>query len=453
VFDVSVASILIVSLLVLVALGVHIAVALGIASALGLYLVTGNMNVVTSMLGSTAYAALRDYVFAVIPLFMLMGEFIGRCGAVTDVYRGINRGLRHIPGRLAIATVLGNALFSFVTGVSIASAAAFSRISYPEMKRHGYDRGFALGTVAGSSCLGMLIPPSVLMIVWGILTEKSIGQIFLAGVIPGLMIAGLYCLYALVVALIQPHKVGGGRSGTPAVSTVGAAQVGVIETEPESTRLQAWGSGGGIALVIVAVLGGIWFGVFTPTEGAGAGAFIGLIMAILKGMRWRGIVLAILSVGRTSAPILVLLVTAQLYSRTLAMTGVTNAIQDFFLGSGMGPALILCSMVGIWFVLGMVIDSISIMLLTVTIFEPIAIKIGYDPIAFAIIGILAIEAGLLTPPFGLIVFTVKAAVDDDDITVWQIFKSSTPYWVIMLIGVVLLVLFPKIATWLPSLAF
>jgi C4-dicarboxylate transporter DctM subunit len=453
VFDVDVAAILIVSLLVLVALGVHIAIALGIASALGLYLVTGNMHVVTSMLGSTAYAALRDYVFAVIPLFMLMGEFIGRSGAVTDVYKGINRGLRHIPGRLAIATVLGNALFSFVTGVSIASAAAFSRISYPEMKRHGYDRGFALGTVAGSSCLGMLIPPSVLMIVWGILTEKSIGQIFLAGVIPGLMIAGLYCLYALVVALIQPHKVGGTPSGAPALSTVGAAQVGVIESEPESTRLQAWGSGGGIALVVVAVLGGIWFGVFTPTEGAGAGAFIGLIMAILKGMRWRGIVQAILSVGRTSAPILVLLVTAQLYSRTLAMTGVTNAIQGFFLGSGMGPGLILCAMVGIWFLLGMVIDSISIMLLTVTIFEPIALKVGYDPIAFAIIGILAIEAGLLTPPFGLIVFTVKAAVDDDDITVWQIFKSSTPYWVIMLIGVVLLALFPKIATWLPSLAF
>jgi C4-dicarboxylate transporter DctM subunit len=453
VFDVDVAAVLIVSLLVLVALGVHIAIALGIASALGLYLVTGNMHVVTSMLGSTAYAALRDYVFAVIPLFMLMGEFIGRSGAVTDVYKGINRGLRHIPGRLAIATVLGNALFSFVTGVSIASAAAFSRISYPEMKRHGYDRGFALGTVAGSSCLGMLIPPSVLMIVWGILTEKSIGQIFLAGVIPGLMIAGLYCLYALVVALIQPHKVGGTPSGAPALSTVGAAQVGVIESEPESTRLQAWGSGGGIALVVVAVLGGIWFGVFTPTEGAGAGAFIGLIMAILKGMRWRGIVQAILSVGRTSAPILVLLVTAQLYSRTLAMTGVTNAIQGFFLGSGMAPGLILCAMVGIWFLLGMVIDSISIMLLTVTIFEPIALKVGYDPIAFAIIGILAIEAGLLTPPFGLIVFTVKAAVDDDDITVWQIFKSSTPYWVIMLIGVVLLALFPKIATWLPSLAF
>ena len=460
-FDVSVATILIVSLLVLVGLGVHIAIALGIASGIGIYLVTGDLHVVTSMLGSTAYEALRDYVFAVIPLFMLMGEFIGRSGAVTDIYKGINRGLRRIPGRLAIATVLGNALFSFVTGVSIASAAAFSRISYPEMRRHGYDRGFALGTVAGSSCLGMLIPPSVLMIVWGILTEKSIGQIFLAGVIPGIMIAALYCLYCLVVAIIRPDLVGAAPARGPAnssrMSTVGAAQVAgqaaVIDDEPERTALQIWGSGAGIALVVIAVLGGIWFGVFTPTEGAGAGAFIGLVMALLKGMRLKGIVEAILSVGRTSAPILVLLVTAQLYSRTLAMTGVTNAIQDFFLGSGMGAGLILCAMVGIWFVLGMVIDSISIMLLTVTIFEPIALKLGYDPIAFAIIGILAIEAGLLTPPFGLIVFTVKAAVDDPDVTIWEIFKSSTPYWVIMLIGVVLLVLFPQIATWLPSKAF
>jgi tripartite ATP-independent transporter DctM subunit len=453
VFDVNVATILIVSLVVLVAVGVHIAVALGMASALGILLVTGDPQVVLSMLGSTAYQALRDYVFAVIPLFMLMGEFIGRSGAVTDVYKGINRGLRRIPGRLAIATVLGNALFSFVTGVSIASAAAFSRISYPEMRRHGYHRGFALGTIAGSSCLGMLIPPSVLMIVWGILTEKSIGQIFLAGVMPGFMIAALYCLYAFAVAIVSPKMVGNEAASAHATSTIGAVQVRALEEETESTRLQAWSSGGGIFLVVVAVLGGIWFGVFTPTEGAGAGAFIGLIMALLKGMRLRGAIESILAVGRTSAPILLLLVTAQLYSRTLAMTGVTNAIQDFFLGSGLGPALVLCAMVGVWFLLGMVIDSISIMLLTVTIFEPIALKVGYDPIAFAIIGILAIEAGLLTPPFGLIVYTVKAAVDDSDVTIWEIFLSSTPYWVIMLAGVALIAVFPKIATWLPSLAF
>ncbi len=441
-FDVNVAIVLIVSLLVLVALGVHIAIALGVTSALGVFLVTGgNFTIVQKMLANTAYEALRAYEFAVIPLFMLMGEFIGKSGAVTDVYKGLNRGLRHIPGRLAVATVLGNAIFSFVTGVSIASAAAFSRIAYPEMKRYGYHRGFALGTVAGSSCLGMLIPPSVLMIVWGLLTEQSIGQIFLAGVLPGFLLVSLFIAYVLGSALLRPKVVGGGRDAAP--------EPDADDVDPKAV----WISAIGIAAVVVAVLGGIWYGFFTPTEGAGAGAFIGLLLGLAKGMRLREMFDAILSVGRTSAPILLLLVTAALYSRTLAMTGVTNAIQDVFLGSGMAPWMILGVMVLIWFALGMVIDSISIMLLTVTIFEPIAVSLGYDPIAFAIIGILAIEAGLLTPPFGLLVYTVKAAIQDDDVSIVEIFKSSTPYWIVMLIGMTLIAIFPQIATYLPELLF
>lgn len=439
-FEVDIAVVLLVSLMVLVLLGVHIAVALGISSALGVYLVTGSFGVVERMLASTAYEALRDYVFAVIPLFMLMGEFIARSGAVTDVYRGINRGLRRLPGRLALATVLGNALFSLVTGVSIASAAAFSRISYPEMKRHGYNRAFALGAIAGSSCLGMLIPPSVLMIVWGILTEKSIGALFLAGVIPGLLVAGMFCLYILATAILQPSLVGGAVPAAPAGTAA-----------PEVDPWSLWTSTLGIVLVVVTVLGGIWFGFFTPTEGAGAGAFIALVLGIVKGMRWREILQCILSVGRTSAPILILLVMASLYARTLAMTGVTSAIQDGFLQAGLTPALILLIMIGIWFVLGMFIDSISIMLLTVIIFEPIAVSAGFDSIAFAVIGILAIEAGLLTPPFGILVYTVKTAIDDRDISIWRIFASAMPYWVILLMAVVLVAVFPGIATYLPRL--
>ncbi len=448
-FDVNIAAVLIISLLVMVALGVHIAIALGMTSALGIFLITGgNFNVVLAMLGSTAYEALRAYEFAVIPLFMLMGEFVGKSGAVTDVYQAIHRGLKRIPGRLAIATLLGNAIFSFVTGVSIASAAAFSRIAYPEMKRCGYHKGFALGTVAGSSCLGMLIPPSVLMIVWGLLTERSIGQIFLAGVLPGLLLVSLFAIYVLGTALLRPHIVGAGAD-------LGTVATGASEAVPVASARQVWGSAIGILLVIVAVLGGIWFGVFTPTEGAGAGAFIGLIMAIVKGMRGREIVDAILSVGRTSAPILLLLVAASLYSRTLAMTGVSTAIQDVFLGTDMFPWMILATMIGIWFILGMVIDSISIMLLTLTIFEPIAVSLGYDPIAFAIVGIIAIEAGLLTPPFGLLVYTVKAAIreEDDTVSIMEIFWSSTPYWLVMLTCMIAIVAYPQIATFLPGLVF
>ena len=311
------------------------------------------------------------------------------------------------------------------------------------MKSFGYHRGFALGTVAGSSCLGMLIPPSVLMIVWGLLTEKSIGQIFLAGVLPGFLLVVLFILYIVGMAIFKPEVVGGGRDSL----------ADKIDDE-EIDSFAVWTSALGIISVIVAVLGGIWFGVFTPTEGAGAGAAIGLALGLIKGMRWRDVVDSILSVGRTSAPILLLLVTASLYSRTLAMTGVANAIQDFFIGTGLLPWMIIGVMVGIWFLLGMVIDSISIMLLTVTIFEPIAIALGYDPIAFAIIGIIAIEAGLLTPPFGLLVYTVKSALPEEkDITVMQIFKSSTPYWIIMLIAMMMIINFPQIATYLPELVF
>jgi C4-dicarboxylate transporter DctM subunit len=455
-FEVNTAAILVVSLVVLVAIGVHIAVALGMTSALGIFLVTGAngyaFETVQSMLAATAYEAIRAYVFAVIPLFMLMGEFIGKSGTITDVYRGINRLLHKIPGRLAIATVVGNALFSFVTGVSIASAAAFSRIAYPEMKRYGYHKGFALGAVAGSSCLGMLIPPSVLMIVWGILTEQSIGQLFAAGVLPGLLLASLFIVYVFVFALLRPAAVGMGTGKTAGDDT---ADTDVTADAEDVSTIQFLISLAGIIIVVVAVLGGIWFGIFTPTEGAGAGALIGLALGIIKGMRLRDIIDSILSVGRTSAPILLLLVTAALYSRTLAMTGMANAIEGVFLGSGMAPWMIISVMVLIWFALGMIIDSISIMLLTAAIFAPIAAKIGYDPIAFAIIGIIAIEAGLLTPPFGLLVYTVKSAIQeiDPDMSVLTIFKSSTPYWIIMLFSMILIINFPEIATYLPKLLF
>jgi len=452
VFEVNTAILLVVSLVGLVAIGVHIAIALGITSALGIWLVTGAdwyaFDTVQTMLAATAYEAIRAYVFAVIPLFMLMGEFIGKSGTVTDVYRGINRLLRKIPGRLAIATVVGNALFSFVTGVSIASAAAFSRIAYPEMKRFGYHRGFALGSIAGSSCLGMLIPPSVLMIVWGILTEQSIGQIFAAGIFPGLLLAFLFIAYIFGFALLRPAAVGI-KSGIEETAGKSGSDDEEVSTPQFLVSLV------GIILVIVAVLGGIWFGIFTPTEAAGAGALIGLALGIIKGMRFRDIINSILSVGRTSAPILLLLVTAALYSRTLAMTGLANAIEGVFLGSGMLPWMIVGVMILIWFALGMIIDSISIMLLTAAIFAPIAVKLGYDPIAFAIIAIIAIEAGLLTPPFGLLVYTVKAAIssEGEDVPILEIFKSSTPYWIIMLVCVVLIINFPEIATYLPRLLF
>jgi tripartite ATP-independent transporter DctM subunit len=445
-------TLLIVVLLVIVFAGVHIAVALGFTAAFGIYLMQGDIDVVRTFIANTAYEALRDYVFAVIPLFMLMGDFLAKCGAAKDMFALINRLTRVVPGRLAIATVLANAIFAFVTGVSIAAAAAFSRIAYPEMKRHGYERKFALGCIAGSACLGMLIPPSVLMIVWGVLTEQSIGKLFLAGVLPGFLLVAFFCAYILWVAISQPERVGArvltAGGGTAALAGAGAP----TPTHDEEAGLGAalWSTLLVIALVL-GTLGGIWLGAFTPTEGAGVGAAAALVLALVKGLRLKEVFEVILSVGRTSAPLLLLLFTAQLYSRVLSMTGVTGAAKEFFLASGLGPWGVLLVMVAIWFILGCIIDSISIILLTVPVFAPIAVALGFDPLAFAIIGILAIETGLLTPPFGILVFTVKAALPNEGTSVGEIFRGSTPWWICLLAVIACVAAFPEIATYLPNL--
>ncbi|MFM8768016.1 MAG: TRAP transporter large permease subunit, partial [Rubrivivax sp.] len=214
--------ILVATLLVLVFGGVHIAISLGLTALLGLFLMTGDPHAMFSFASNTAYEALRDYVFAVIPLFLLMGEFLAKCGAASDLFALVNKLTRRLAGRLGVATVLANAVFAFITGVSIAAAAAFSKIAWPEMKRYGYERQFALGCIAGSACLGMLIPPSVLMIVWGVLTEMAIGKLFIAGIIPGLLVVTLYIGYILWVAKTQPHRVGAGVAArAPAARSAG----------------------------------------------------------------------------------------------------------------------------------------------------------------------------------------------------------------------------------------
>ncbi len=435
-------------LLALVFCGFHIAVSLGVTSLLGIYLINGDWETVRRFSASTAYEALRDYVFAVIPLFMLMGEFLAKCGAARDLFSLINRLTQWVPGRLGVATVLANAVFAFVTGVSIAAAAAFSKIAHPEMRRFGYERKFSLGCIAGSACLGMLIPPSVLMIVWGVLTELAIGKLFIAGIVPGFLVVTLFIAYIVWVAKTQPHRVGEGPN-LPAAQAE-ARRINATQAQESLTTI-LW-STLGIIMLVVLVLGGIWLGAFTPTEGAGVGATLALILALLRGMRGKEMVEVILSVGKTSAPLLLLLVTAQLYSRILAMTGITGAAKEFFLGSGLSPYVILVLMVLVWFVLGCIIDSISIILLTVPVFAPVAVALGFDPIAFAILGILAIETGLLTPPFGILVFTVKAAVTDEtNLSASEIFSGSVAYWIALLTAIVVIAVFPQLATWLPNL--
>jgi C4-dicarboxylate transporter, DctM subunit len=441
--------IIVVVVLALVFSGVHIAVALGVTAVLGVYLMLGDIEVVRAFVANTAYEALRDYVFAVIPLFILMGDFVAKCGAARDLYTLGNRLSRWLPARLAVATIISNALFAFVTGVSIAAAAAFSRIAYPEMMRFGYDRKFALGCITGSACLGMLIPPSVLMIVWAVLTELSLGKLFLAGIVPGLLLTTCFCVFVVSTAVLNPAIVGEGSPRPVARSPLGAAVTDDAALEEPLGPLLF--STGLVMALIAGVLCGIWFGFFTPTEGAGVGAVGALLLAIAKGIRPREVWEVVLNVGRTTGPLLLLLFCAQLYSRVLSMTGFTDMAKTFLLATGAGEYGVIVVMLLVWIVLGCLIDSISIILLTVPIFHPIAVQIGFDPLAFAIIGILAIETGLLTPPFGLLVFTVKAAVPDPDVQLGEIFHGSIPYWLMLILVITVLVIFPQVATFLPRL--
>jgi tripartite ATP-independent transporter DctM subunit len=414
-------------LIVLIVVGVHIGLALGASSILGTYLIFQSWELAVAQVGSAAFFILRDYVFAVIPLFVLMGEFVSKSGSAGDLYRVMNRAFRRIPGRLAVATVGGNAVFAAVTGTSLASAAAFSRLAYPEMIAAKYNRKYALGAVAGSACLGMLIPPSVLMIIWGIVAEISIGRLFIAGILPGLALAVMFAIYCSVAAMLRPEIAPRADVDIP---------IGITEQI----------SGLGVVVLIALVLGGLYGGLFTPTESAAVGAIGGLLLALVKGVGWTGVREAIIDSGKTIAPILFLLLTAQMYMRLLATGGVVNLIRDTIAASGFAPALIIVLMLVIWLILGMLLDSASIILLTVPIFWPVAQGMGYDPFAFAIIGILVIEAGLLTPPVGLLAYAVKAAVPDRTVTLAQVFGGSMPYWIIILILVGIVWAFPQLAT-------
>ena len=421
-------------MLAAIVLGVHIALALGATAMIGTYFIFGDTYLAASQVGGAAYELIRDHVFMTIPLFVLMGDFLSKSGAAADLYTLINKGLKGVPGRLGVATVTGNAAFAAVTGTSIASAAAFTRIAWPEMKAAGYKHSFALGSIAGSACLGMLIPPSVLLIVWGIITEDSIGKLFVAGVIPGILLALFFAAYNMFTAKMNPLI-------APEPDTIG-------DITP-LTKGQIY-SGTSIIGLIFLVLGGIWGGFFTATEAAGVGALAGMCIAIAKGLRFKELVDCIIDAGKTSAPIMILLITAGMYSRFLSLADIDSLIIGAMSSAGLDGTLGLIVMVVIWLLLGMLLDSISIILLTVPLF--MTLNSGMDPYAFAIFGILAIEAGLLTPPFGLIVYTVKGVLSGTghDVPLNQIFSGSIPYWLMMLVVMILVVIFPGLASWLTT---
>ncbi len=345
--------------------------------------------------------------------------------------------LRRVRGGLGMATVGANAVFAAVTGVSIASAAVFTKVAVPEMLRHGYTLRFATGTVAGSSILGMLIPPSLLMIIYGVLAEVSIGKMFIAGAIPGLLIAAGFAIMIFARATLSPGS------------------VMVDPARAEAMRLEDKGMPIGemaaklvpIAALVALILGGLYSGIFTPTEAGGVGAFGALLIALAKrrldGPKfWR----VLTETGHVSVSILFLLIAAGLYSRMLSLAGLPNAIGELVTTLGLGAYGFMLVYIVIILLLGMLLDSSSILLIMVPIAAPIAQSFGFDLVHFGIITVIAVEAGLLTPPFGISVFTVKATLADRSVKIEEIFAGAIPFVLVMLAALALIVAFPSLST-------
>ncbi|MFY7983708.1 MAG: TRAP transporter large permease, partial [Burkholderiaceae bacterium] len=402
--DLALGGLLIGGLVVLVLLGIHIGVALLAVGFFGVWLVRDNIDMAMRLMYMAAYNGIADYIFATIPLFVLMGLLVSISNVGKDTFTVAEVLLRKLRGGLGVATVAANTVFAAVTGVSIASAAVFTRVAVPEMVRHGYRTTFATGTVAGSSVLGMMIPPSLLMIIYGVLAEQSIGTLFIAGVIPGFLLAIVFAAMIMLMARFTP--------GTVFDLQKQAAMARHQEVDITLTGGQMIAKIVPIALLVALVLGGLYSGFFTPTEAGGVGAAGALLIALArrslgKGNLWR----VLHETGSVSCTILILLVAAAFYSRMLSVAGVPVAIADLVRDAGLGPYGFLALYIAIVLLLGMILDSSSILLIMTPVAAPIAQAFGFDLIHFGVITVLAVEMGLLTPPFGISVFTVKSTLN------------------------------------------
>lgn len=428
-------------LMVLILSGVHLCTSLMITSVIGVYLITNNFSTAMNVLSQATWGQIRQYMFGVIPLFVLMGMLANLYGASQELYDSASLLLKRVRGGIGIATIIANAIFAAITGVSIASAAVFTKIAFPQMTRLRYDRKVAVGTVSGSAVLGMLIPPSLLMIVYGSQADTSIGKLFIAGVGPGIVLTIAFIITILIIAKTHPDYI-------PEVAPL-------TEEEKKSfwrIVLKPWA----ILLLILISLGGIWLGFFTPTEAGGVGAFGAFLIVLLKGKfnvttMWE----TLLSTASTTGGVLILLISANTYSKCLSMAGVINLISGFLENLNVPSVVVILIFLVILLALGCILDSTSILLLMIPLMVPTIYALNYDPVWFGIIMIIAVECGLITPPFGMNVYTVKAALmgidGGENTTIEEIFSGSIPFLISMIIVLLLCVFVPDIVMLLPNL--
>jgi len=428
----------ILSIIVIVTLiyaGVYIPVALGLVSFVGVWIIRDDINMPVSLLAQATADAVSDQVFATIPLFALMGLLVGQAGLGKDVYDVANVLFRKIRGGLGIATVAANAVFAAITGSSIASASVFTRISVPEMRRYTYTARFAVGVVAGSSVLGMLIPPSAMLIVYAIVTEQSVGHMFIAGIIPGLILAVAYIALIMIMARATPGFVGGDDAAA-------------AETDHDDDRGLGWivlKLTPVVALVLV-VLGGIYGGVVTAVEAGAAGSAVAIVIALLKrSLTWRSFWQVLTETGHITAAILFLIITASMYSRMLGVAALPTMFGEWMQGLDMGFVAVMALYVVMLIFLGTILDTASIILIVVPLFLPIVEELGLDLVWFGIVTVVGAEIGLLTPPLGISCFAIKSTINDPSISLADIFIGAFPFAVTMLLVLIPLIMFPQLS--------
>ncbi|MET0443764.1 MAG: TRAP transporter large permease [Pseudorhodoplanes sp.] len=407
-----------------------------IGMALGLVGVTGfgyltSMGPALKIVGHTTMRTVTDFNYAVVPLFLLMGSFATTSGMSRELFRAANAFIGHLRGGLGIATILACGGFAAICGSSVATAATFSRVAYPEMRRFNYPESFSAGVIAAGGTLGIMIPPSTVLAIYGIITEQDIGKLFIAGVIPGILAVIMY-------------------AGT--VSIIGWVKPGFLPSGPKSTWSERVESVKGVwatLLLFAFVIGGLYGGMFTATEAAGAGAGGAFLIGLFRGrLSGKDILKCLLETTRTTAAVFTILIGALLFGYFLTITQTPQKVTAFLTGLGIGDYGVLALILLMYLLLGCLMDALAIVILTVPIIFPLIKAMGFDPIWFGLIIVMTVELGLIHPPVGMNIFVIKSVLED--IKISTIFIGVIPFIITDLIRLVILVVFPALSTWLPS---
>jgi C4-dicarboxylate transporter DctM subunit len=419
-----------VSLFVLMLLRVPVGMAMGLVGVAGFGYLAGATPAL-KIVGHTTMRSVTDFNFAVVPLFLLMGSFATNSGMSRVLFRTANAFLGHLRGGLGIATIAACGGFAAICGSSVATAATFSRVAYPEMRRYGYPQSFATGVIAAGGTLGIMIPPSTVLAIYGIITEQDIGKLFIAGVIPGIVAVLMYMATITLIGRLRPGYLPAGKP--------------VPWRERIASTRDVWAT----LLLFFFVIGGIYGGLFTATEAAGMGAAGAFIISVLR-RRLSGadILRSLLEATRTTAAVFTVLIGALLFGYFLTITQTPQKVTEFLVGLGIGRYGVLALIMVMYLVLGTLMDALAMIILTVPIVFPVIKALGFDPIWFGIIIVMVAELGLIHPPVGMNIFVIKSVVEDVKIS--TIFYGVLPFIITDLLRLILLIAFPILALWLPS---